>query len=276
MYPMCVCFVVIALSHGYVNIALNKPAYQQYPLLRGDETIDAGNAVDGRKSNLSSYGDQCVSSAPKETAIWWVNLNNIHSIHHITIYFMTDNLRWESSNFYTSVYLGFSVYVSNTTDRLQGTLCYKDDNFTRDTIPAVFTTICPVHGQYVIFYNERLPGVTYPDDYSGYAYTDLCEVEIFGYPIARCSVLAPDGKFTSKNWKTEFIGVLGGFCILLVVIGVALGMFLINRNSRTKFLVILQSTVSRRAKKQELSNFPTNETSYGLRKPQHFTAEGVL
>lgn len=39
---------------------------------------------------------------------------------------------------------------------------------------------CPVHGQYVIYYNERLPGVTYPDDYSQYAYNELCEVEVFG------------------------------------------------------------------------------------------------
>lgn len=84
------------------------------------------------------------------------------------------------SNALTPLFLGFSVYVSNTTDRLEGMLCFKDTNFTLDTIPAVFTTVCPVHGQYVIYYNERLSGVTYPKEYSPYAENNLCEVEVYG------------------------------------------------------------------------------------------------
>lgn len=85
-----------------------------------------------------------------------------------------------ASNEYAKSFLGFSVYVSNTTDKAAGTLCFKDDNFTLETIPAVFTTTCPVHGQYVIYYNERLPGVSYPYYYSKYAEADLCEVEVYG------------------------------------------------------------------------------------------------
>lgn len=80
----------------------------------------------------------------------------------------------------TSRFLGFFLYVSNTTDILHGTLCFKDINFTRATIPAVFNTTCPVHGQYVIYYNERLKGVTYPDGYSDYVGSDLCEMEVYG------------------------------------------------------------------------------------------------
>ncbi|XP_052690988.1 cell death abnormality protein 1-like [Crassostrea angulata] len=102
-------------------------------------------------------------------------------------------------DFYTGVsnyFLGFSVYVSNTTDRLQGTLCYKDDNFTALTIPAVFTTTCPVHGQYVIYYNERRPGVTYPRGYSTDVNSNLCEVEVYGCPGGfygpNCSNACPD------------------------------------------------------------------------------------
>lgn len=72
------------------------------------------------------------------------------------------------------------MYVSNTTNRLQGTLCFKDTNFTETTIPNVFNTTCTFHGQYIIYYNERLNNVPYPADYSEYAESDLCEVEVYG------------------------------------------------------------------------------------------------
>lgn len=71
------------------------------------------------------------------------------------------------------------MYVSNTTDKLNGSLCFKGDNFTLDTIPAVIKTICPVFGQYVIYYNERLYSVTYPENYP-YAENNVCEVEVYG------------------------------------------------------------------------------------------------
>uniref|UniRef100_K1QZ68 Multiple epidermal growth factor-like domains 11 n=1 Tax=Magallana gigas TaxID=29159 RepID=K1QZ68_MAGGI len=179
IYAVFVCAGVFAFANGYVNVALNKPAFLQYPV--SHDLYDASNAVDGRKSDLSNWGGQCAVSWPKQTATWWVNLTTIHSIHHITIYFRTDNKPWGPSNRFTKYVLGFSVYISNTTDRLQGTLCYKDDNFTVYTIPAVFTTTCPVHGQYVIYYNERLPGVTYP-----FVSVDLCEVEVYGCPATGC------------------------------------------------------------------------------------------
>ena len=83
-------------------------------------------------------------------------------------------------NAYPRMFLGFSLYISNTTDESQGTLCYKDSNYTMNTIPPVVNITCPVLGQYVIFYNERLTGVSYPPDYSLYAVTSLCEVEVYG------------------------------------------------------------------------------------------------
>lgn len=39
---------------------------------------------------------------------------------------------------------------------------------------------CSVVGRYVIYYNERLPGIAYQEHYSQYAFADLCEVEVYG------------------------------------------------------------------------------------------------
>lgn len=97
-----------------VNIALNKQACQQNPFLAGNDKYDARNAVDGLKSDLTRDGGQCTLSAAKQTATWWVNLTAIHSIHHITIYFMTNNMPWGkysllplSSITYNSLYINF-------------------------------------------------------------------------------------------------------------------------------------------------------------------------
>ena len=78
------------------NIALQKPTYQEHQYLRLAEALtQASNAVDGLKSNLSYWGAQCVISENDQTsALLWVNLTSILSIHHINIYFRTENKPW--------------------------------------------------------------------------------------------------------------------------------------------------------------------------------------
>nr|XP_022309624.1 multiple epidermal growth factor-like domains protein 11 [Crassostrea virginica] len=193
-------FGFLTSSLAYENLALRKPAHQEYQYVGLDASLtEASNAVDGLKSDLSVWGGQCViSENDKQTATWWVNLTSILSIHHVTIYYRTGNAIWGLSNGFTLRFLGFSLYISNTTDKTQGTLCFKDSTYASNTIPAVVNVTCPTHGQYVIYYNERLPGVTYPSDYSAYAYNELCEVEVYGCPVpefygSTCSIPCPDG-----------------------------------------------------------------------------------
>lgn len=92
-----------------------------------------------------------------------------------------------SRHYLPSSFLGFSLYVSNTTDISEGRLCFKDNHYTVTTIPSVFTVVCPMHGQYVIYYNERLKGVTYSSGYNSEALIKLCEVEVYGkFTLYKC------------------------------------------------------------------------------------------
>ena len=59
-------------------------------------------------------------------------------------------------------------------------VCFRDTKLNRSTIPAVFDIDCHVAGRFVIYYNERNPQLGYPQDYSQFAYAELCEVEVYG------------------------------------------------------------------------------------------------
>lgn len=79
---------------------------------------------------------------------------------------------------------GFKLYVSftdvsNTASIQSTTLCYKDGP---KLPPLNFTTTCMMYGRYVIFYNERLDGVSYPIGYElvNSVVMEICELTVQG------------------------------------------------------------------------------------------------
>ncbi|XP_056003430.1 uncharacterized protein LOC130049610 [Ostrea edulis] len=157
------------------NIASGKTAQQLYPYL--NQPWGADKAVDGQKTDFSAGGGQCtISTNVAQTARWWVDLGGFLSIHYITIYYRTDNLAWDASNPYTARFLGFSVYISTTTNKDDGVLCFEDTLYTKATIPNPTNITCARHGRYVIYYNER--NAQSPAEYSANAFNELCEFEV--------------------------------------------------------------------------------------------------
>lgn len=81
-------------------------------------------------------------------------------------------------NYYIPSFRGTSVYLSNTTNRLDGTLCYKDNNFTLDTLPVNISMPCRLNGQIIILYSEERQSVKYPDvDYKA---SPSCDILVNG------------------------------------------------------------------------------------------------
>lgn len=83
------------------NIALHKSAWQLYPYENTEvrDYVNASKAVDGLKTNLSFYGQQCTGSANNRyEAILRVDLGDILGIHSITVYYRTDNVKWGKHN----------------------------------------------------------------------------------------------------------------------------------------------------------------------------------
>lgn len=180
---LCTVFsLLLCLGAAYVNVALKRPAWQKY--IYFDRTWGADRAVDGQKSDLSELGNQCtVSGNRKTTAEWKVDLGKVYQIHHIFIQYRTDNKEWSLLNGMTTRFLGFSVFISNTTNKTDGILCFKDSYYTKATIPNPINITCPrnVSGRVVIYYNNRTHP-PYPAGYSTYAYNELCEVEVYSCP----------------------------------------------------------------------------------------------
>lgn len=80
-------------------------------------------------------------------------------------------------------FAGFSLYLSKSdvfsdAEIKSSTLCYENSL----PLPNLnFTAICFKQGRYVIYYNERLEGATYPTGYEiNNVFTELCEVKVQG------------------------------------------------------------------------------------------------
>ncbi|XP_078330382.1 uncharacterized protein LOC111112904 [Crassostrea virginica] len=192
--------VLLCLSvQAYENLALHQHAWQSST--RESYTgvsYTADLAVDGRYTGI------CADSAfyGLQTAEWRVDLGGVKNIHHVLI----QHVDW-----YRGVFLGFSVYISNTTNKKDGVLCFRDTNFTTATIPNPVNITCPYHGRYVIYYNNRTHP-PYPDDYNYYTDIGLCEVEVYDCPSPgfygeNCSLDCP------QNCQNGYCDSVEGTCL---------------------------------------------------------------
>ncbi|XP_056002334.1 multiple epidermal growth factor-like domains protein 11 [Ostrea edulis] len=173
-------FMLFVIYTGaFENLALGKPAWEEN-IWPGKETEwGAAKAVDGQYSDREALGNQCtISVGDQTTATLRVDLESVVSISMINIYYRTDN--FPSPGAFYDRFAGFFLYVSNTTSKDDGHLCFHEIQNVNGTPSEDQRIKCYVHGRYVIFYNERRPGVNYPSYYSQYAFADVCELEVYG------------------------------------------------------------------------------------------------
>ncbi|XP_061171007.1 multiple epidermal growth factor-like domains protein 10 [Saccostrea echinata] len=198
-------------TQAYENLALLKPAYQEYEWPSRPIDWGAAKAVDGQYSDRGAAGNQCTISADKkQTATWRVDLGSIVSISHIEIHYRTDNIPSPGRWFHR--FAGFFLYVSNTTSKDDGHLCLHEIQTVNGTPTEDQRINCSVQGRYVIYYNERRPDVMYPIYYSKYAFNELCELKVYGcanysYYGANCNISCPD------NCQERKCDVITGECL---------------------------------------------------------------
>uniref|UniRef100_A0A8W8MJG9 EGF-like domain-containing protein n=2 Tax=Magallana gigas TaxID=29159 RepID=A0A8W8MJG9_MAGGI len=206
-----VCFSLTCVD-GFENLALRRPAWEQHPWPYTDKDYGSQNAVDGDYSDRSAAGGQCSISADNNytEATWGVDLGEVVSISHIDIFYRTDNEKGPTA--FTSRFAGFSLYVSNTTSKDDGHLCFHEIQNAVGTPSEDQRIQCPFHARYVIYYNERRPEVVYPSYYSQFAHSELCEIEVYGcrksgYFGIDCNLRCP------ANCQEKRCNITTGYCL---------------------------------------------------------------
>ncbi|XP_052693423.1 multiple epidermal growth factor-like domains protein 10 [Crassostrea angulata] len=162
----------LSLAYAFDDLSHSKFASQSHSYI--GTIYEAGNAVD--RKTLTCMRTQDIGTTSLKRTVWWkVDLGGVYSIYSINILFK-DYDGYENRQ--RGRFAGFSLYVSTTGDIRGSTLCYKNGP---QLPPLNFTTTCTEHGRYVIFYNERLDGISYPEGYEKTSvYTELCEVIVQG------------------------------------------------------------------------------------------------
>nr|XP_022311762.1 receptor-type tyrosine-protein phosphatase epsilon-like isoform X1 [Crassostrea virginica] len=164
----------------------------------------AENAVDGNTATCMRT-KEIGRNSPDKTVWWKVDLGGVYNIYSVNILFKNYD-GYESRQ--QGRFVGFSLYISNTGDRESSSLCYTDGP---ELPPLKFTTTCTLSGRYVIFYNERLDGVTYPAGYEVLVHTELCEVTVNG-----CSKRGVYGSNCNKtcpgNCRYRTCHIMNGTC----------------------------------------------------------------
>ncbi|XP_062607064.1 multiple epidermal growth factor-like domains protein 10 [Saccostrea cucullata] len=123
---------------------------------------------------------------------WWnVDLGQIYSVFSIRILFKDYGEEYVLRQ--RSRFAGFSLYLSNSSNRKEGKRCYKDGP---DLPPLDFETTCTGYARYVIFYNERRPN-------EPLSFTELCEVIVQGCYLdgvygERCDKKCPESCHEDK------------------------------------------------------------------------------
>nr|XP_034322583.1 uncharacterized protein LOC105338080 [Crassostrea gigas] len=170
-------FSYLGQAYGLENLALRKPTWENNPW-PDNENFKTANAVDGKYTDRTAGGGQCtISDDGKHTAEWRVDLGSVVSIRRIDIYYRIERI---NTNKFISRMAGFFLYVSNTTLKKDGHLCFHEIQTAPGTPLPDQKINCSVLGRYVIYYNDRLPNITYPSYYSQSAFNELCEVEVYG------------------------------------------------------------------------------------------------
>nr|XP_022305549.1 uncharacterized protein LOC111112375 isoform X5 [Crassostrea virginica] len=168
---LAISLVGLIATLAYDNLSYNKDTSQShtYP----GPGYGAENAVDGNPATCMRT-HAIGPNSPDKTVWWKVDLGGVYNIYSVNILFKNYD-GFESRQ--RCRFAGFSLFIANTGERESSSLCYKDGP---ELPPLNFSTTCTLSGRYVIFYNERLDGYSYPAGYevATNVFTELCEVTV--------------------------------------------------------------------------------------------------